>query len=121
MRALEFITSHVIYNPAYTYKFQLKTTIGLLQVADILEEIYTNKDFPDLSNNNHQVKVIHPKYYKHLKRRCSSKPFGQTKNGLVSGRLACTSSKTEILNKKRIYILILSFQVNLACFFTKKT
>ena len=22
--------------------------------------------------------------------------FGQTKNGLVSGRLACTSSKTEI-------------------------
>ena len=27
MRALEIITSHVIYNPAYTYKFQLKTTI----------------------------------------------------------------------------------------------
>ena len=26
MRALEFITGHVIYNPAYTYKFQLKTT-----------------------------------------------------------------------------------------------
>ena len=26
MRALEFVTSHVIYNPAYTYKFQLKTT-----------------------------------------------------------------------------------------------
>ena len=25
-RALEFITGHVIYNPAYTYKFQLKTT-----------------------------------------------------------------------------------------------
>ena len=22
----EFITGHVIYNPAYTYKFQLKTT-----------------------------------------------------------------------------------------------
>jgi hypothetical protein len=28
MRALKFITGHVIYNPAYTYKFQLKTTIG---------------------------------------------------------------------------------------------
>ena len=27
MRALEFITGHVIYNPAYTYKFQLKTTM----------------------------------------------------------------------------------------------
>ena len=26
MRALEFITGHVIYNPAYAYKFQLKTT-----------------------------------------------------------------------------------------------
>ena len=26
MRALECITGHVIYNPAYTYKFQLKTT-----------------------------------------------------------------------------------------------
>ena len=29
MRALEFITGHVIYNPAYTYKCQLKTTKGL--------------------------------------------------------------------------------------------
>ena len=27
MRALEIITGHVIYNPAYNYKFQLKTTI----------------------------------------------------------------------------------------------
>ena len=26
MRALEFITGNVIYNPTYTYKFQLKTT-----------------------------------------------------------------------------------------------
>ena len=29
MRAFTFITGHVIYNPAYTYKFQPKTTIGL--------------------------------------------------------------------------------------------
>ena len=29
---------------------------------------------------------------------CSQIPFGQTKNGLASGRLGCTSSKTEILN-----------------------
>ena len=27
MRALESITGHVIYDIAYTYKFQLKTTI----------------------------------------------------------------------------------------------
>ena len=26
MRVLEIITGHVIYNPAYSYKFQLKTT-----------------------------------------------------------------------------------------------
>ena len=26
MRACKFITGYVIYNPAYTYKFQLKTT-----------------------------------------------------------------------------------------------
>ena len=30
MRALEFITGHVIYNPAYTYKLQLKTTIVMM-------------------------------------------------------------------------------------------
>ena len=30
MRALEFITGHVIYNLAYTYKFQLKTTLDNL-------------------------------------------------------------------------------------------
>ena len=29
-----------------------------------------------------------------FEKRCSPKPFGQTKNRLVSGRLACTSSKT---------------------------
>ena len=32
MRALEFITGHVIFNPAYTYKFLLKTTFILLIV-----------------------------------------------------------------------------------------
>ena len=30
MRVLEFITGHVIYNLAYTYKFQLKTTLTLM-------------------------------------------------------------------------------------------
>ena len=33
MRALEFITGHVIYNPVYTYKFQLKTTLELGPIA----------------------------------------------------------------------------------------
>ena len=34
MRALEFITGHVIYNPAYTYKFQLKTTLDAKAACD---------------------------------------------------------------------------------------
>ena len=33
MRPLEFITGHVISNLAYTYKFQLKTTIVWLLVG----------------------------------------------------------------------------------------
>ena len=33
MRALEIITGHVIYNPTYTYKFQLKTTIDSVFVS----------------------------------------------------------------------------------------
>ena len=28
MRALEIITGHMVYNPAYTYKIQLKTTLA---------------------------------------------------------------------------------------------
>ena len=37
-----------------------------------------------------------------------------------SGRLACTSSKTEVSNKVGIYILILNFKVDLESSFTKK-
>ena len=37
MRALEFITGHVIYNPAYTYKFQLKTTLAQMVLPGELE------------------------------------------------------------------------------------
>ena len=50
-------------------------------------------------------KVIHLKYYKNLKKSCSAQPFGQAKNGLVSGTLACTSSKTEVLNKIGIKLI----------------
>ena len=57
------------------------------------------------------IKVIYPKYYKHMKKGAHQSHLGR-KNGLVSGRLASTSSKTEMLNKIGIYILILNFQVN---------
>ena len=33
---LEFITGHVTYNPAYTYKFQLKTTLVLFMKEWVL-------------------------------------------------------------------------------------
>ena len=39
------------------------------------------------------TKVIHPKYYNHLKN--SGKSFGKILNGLVSGRLAFKSSETK--------------------------
>ena len=39
----EFITGHVIYNPAYTYKFQLKTTLESnnhsTEMASFVEQI----------------------------------------------------------------------------------
>ena len=34
---LLFITSHVIYNLSYTYKFQLKTTIKFVQISSMIE------------------------------------------------------------------------------------
>ena len=37
MRALEIIRGHVIYNPAYTYKFQLKTTIMYIVYRTCIE------------------------------------------------------------------------------------
>ena len=36
MRALEFIMGHVIYNLAYTYKFQLKTTYDCLKLKILI-------------------------------------------------------------------------------------
>ena len=39
MRALKIITGHVIYNPAYTYKFQLKTTkVGIIAIQRLFWE-----------------------------------------------------------------------------------
>ena len=43
MRVLQIITGHVIYNPAYTYKFQLKTTLD----CDFNEPIFKNSTAGD--------------------------------------------------------------------------
>ena len=41
MRALQFITGHVIHKPAYTYKFQLKTTHDKLNYLAFNHAVYT--------------------------------------------------------------------------------
>ena len=51
MRALEFITGHLIYNPAYTYKFQLKTTKAILKTSSIDVTPY---------NLQFHMKKVHP-------------------------------------------------------------
>ena len=45
MRAHEFITGngHVIYNPAYTYKFQLKSTLVYKLYFDLIFECFVLK------------------------------------------------------------------------------
>ena len=44
MRVNEFITGHVIYNPAYTYKFQLKTTLVLALVLSSPQALTSHYD-----------------------------------------------------------------------------
>ena len=48
---------------------------------------------------NVECKVIHPKYYKHL---CSAQPFGQIKNGPVSGRLSSLYIKKHLTKIKTV-------------------
>ena len=56
MRALEIITGHVIYNPAYTYKFQLKTT----QVrAKILKRVQVEQPDAVLEHRELTAKICH--------------------------------------------------------------
>ena len=40
MRALESVTGHVIYNPAFTYKFQLKTTFIIVFEKKYIQRSY---------------------------------------------------------------------------------
>ena len=64
MRALEFITGHVIYNPAYTYKFQLKTTqvefsnVVILNKQDLVTEDQLSNILDRISILNPNAKII---------------------------------------------------------------
>ena len=44
MRELEFITGHVIYNSAYTYKFHLKNTKKVSSTAWWAQTLTENKE-----------------------------------------------------------------------------
>ena len=54
MRALKFITGHVIYNPAYTYKFHLKTTLAVIESWKVCQENFLKKDL-----HQEQEKIIY--------------------------------------------------------------
>ena len=58
MRALEFITGHVIYNPAYIYKFQLKTTFSLLKLAPSYNHNYLQLPLRQWSAGNVCILVL---------------------------------------------------------------
>ena len=45
MRALKIITGHVIYNPAYTDKFQLKTTVMSVRIPSQMSQKHVCKLF----------------------------------------------------------------------------
>ena len=78
MRALKFITGHVIYNPAYTYKFQLKTTLVhtllFLELTILIEWCFpnTSNQFEPHQYNNilcllwllTRLKEIHFQFFK---------------------------------------------------------
>ena len=81
-RALEFITGHVIYNTAYTYKFQLKTTkdiepnsvaeytmngYGEVQLFDLSWDMKNNLGYVALENGNGRITIMSMPYMSNFK------------------------------------------------------
>ena len=54
MRVLKFITGQVIYNPGYTYKFHLKTTLAVIESWKVCQENFLKKDL-----HQEQEKIIY--------------------------------------------------------------
>ena len=68
MRALEFITGHVIYNPVYNCKFQLKTTLDKMDEIKVGVTYIKNgaalEHFPSCEQVNSIFNSFNlPKYY----------------------------------------------------------
>ena len=56
----QIITGHVFYNPAYTYKFQLKTTLGEFNISINGEKQIVTKRRAKVTSNQLQVYVSVP-------------------------------------------------------------
>ena len=55
------ITGHVIYNPAYTYKFQLKTTFLMIELSIFHPQDQQKCDWLEYRGN----KVVQRRFHKH--------------------------------------------------------
>ena len=105
----------------------------MLYVADILEEIYTNKDFPDLSNNNHQVPSLSVSMQESGKSRADLWAFATliaAQMGVEQNNLACrgeTSSKNQFIinpksaHKVQIWLVFLQLRSKLLNFFKEES
>ena len=90
MRALEFVKGHLIYNPVYTYKFQLKTmhiTINIFLSFGPPKQWFWNSYFID--RVNHNTSDIGPFLMKFINH--------QTKNCKVCK--TCSDEKSVCMNK----------------------
>ena len=84
-----------IYRIAKTFseKGKTQTKLGLILASKVVHLVIKRP-----KNFKFKAKLYIPGII-NFEKRCSPKPFWQTKNGLVSGKVAFTSIKTEILNK----------------------
>ena len=57
----QIITGHVIYNPAYTYKFQLKTTFLMIELSIFHPQDQQKCDWLEYRGN----KVVQRRFHKH--------------------------------------------------------
>ena len=76
------------------------------QSVDGAEE-YHKKSYGHLTTVFY-FKVIHPKYYKHLKKGAYQSHLGRQKIGWFLAALTCTSSKTDNILNKIVFVPELS-------------
>ena len=81
MWALEIITSHVIYNPAYKYKFQLETTKVR---AKILKRVQVEQPDAVLEHRELTAKICHQVAEQFINQRDFDSAIQHYKEALVT-------------------------------------